>query len=89
MCLLFVLVEIVLARKHLLAEFAVEHLLARMRNDVSHQMLFPAERFVATRFGAGERSQAQVKFHVLIQMLFAFEHLLAQRTRWQLIGIVC
>lgn len=84
----FVLVEIVLAREHLLAEFTVEHLLAGVRNDVSHQMLFAAERFVATGLGAAERTQTQVQFHVLIQVLLALEHLVADATGWQLFGIV-
>lgn len=60
-----------------MANVAVELFFARVRDNVPHQMLLSAERFVAVRLAALERTQAQVQLQVLRQVLFALEHLVA------------
>lgn len=79
--LLFMLVEIILAREQLMADVTVELFFARMRNHVSHQMLLTAECLVTIRFIAFERAQAQMQLQMLGQVLLALEHLLAFRAR--------
>lgn len=83
------LIEIVFAREQLLAEVAVEHLLAGVRDDVPHQMLLAAERLVAAGLVALERPQAEVQLDVLRQVLFALEHLLAHGTCGHILSWIC
>lgn len=78
-----VLVEIVFAREQLLAELAAEHLFAGVRDDVPHQMLLATERLVAAFLVALERTQTQMQFQMLRQVLLAFEHLAAHAARWR------
>lgn len=53
-------VQIILARKQLIAELAIEHLLAGMGDHVPQQMLLAAKRFIAAGLLTFERSQTQM-----------------------------
>lgn len=78
---LFVLVQIVLPREVLPAYRTRKQLLPRVRHDVPHQVLLPAERLATSGLLALERPQPDVRLEVLHQMLLALERLRANVTR--------
>lgn len=57
-----------------MANVTIELLFAGVRDNVPHQMLFPAERFVTAGLVAFERTQAQMQFQMLGQVFLALEH---------------
>lgn len=70
---LLMLIEIILARKVLPADRTGKQLLPRVRHDVPHQVLLPAERFAAPGFVALERPKSDVRFEMLHQVFLSFE----------------
>lgn len=77
----FVLVQIVLPREVLPAHRTRKQLLPRVRHDMPHQVLLPAERLATSGLLALERPQSDVRFEVLHQMFLALERLRANVTR--------
>lgn len=77
---LFMLVEIILPGEVLPTDGAGEQLFPRVRYDVPHEVLLPAERFAAAGFVALERPQTDVGFEVLHEVFLPLERLGAHVT---------
>lgn len=75
------LVQIVLPGEVLPAHRTREQLRPRVRHDVPHQVLLPAERLATSGLLALERPQSDVRLEVLHQMFLALERLRAHVTR--------